>query len=224
MKIKTNIKDNCFIIIIAILMISFTVNIYQSILNKKYLYEIGKENYSKIEEIRFRNESILSILDSCVTAESVNNVDLLTLYKNYSKISEAEISLWNNYLTDDNKTLGKLKNKGKNIVVNTRTKNELYSEIEDLIYSYIQNDMTEKIDFIELKGKVADDFKTLRSMALDLNNYFNSFYEENCNVSEDKKEKLMISEGYWVDILQGIQEVNNKYVEYSFTYENLTNN
>ena len=190
MKIKTNIKDNCFIIIIAILMISFTVNIYQSILNKKYLYEIGKENYSKIEEIRFRNESILSILDSCVTAESVNNVDLLTLYKNYSKISEAEISLWNNYLTDDNKTLGKLKNKGKNIVVNTRTKNELYSEIEDLIYSYIQNDMTEKIDFIELKGKVADDFKTLRSMALDLNNYFNSFYEENCNVSEDKKEKL----------------------------------
>lgn len=224
MKIKTNIKDNCFIIIIAILMISFTVNIYQSILNKKYLYEIGKENYSKIEEIRFRNESILSILDSCVTAESVNNVDLLTLYKNYSKISEAEISLWNNYLTDDNKTIGKLKNKGKNIVVNTRTKNELYSEIEDLIYSYIQNDMTEKIDFIELKGKVADDFKTLRSMALDLNNYFNSFYEENCNVSEDKKEKLMISEGYWVDILQGIQEVNNKYVEYSFTYENLTNN
>ena len=224
MKIKTNIKDNCFIIIIAILMISFTVNIYQSILNKKYLYEIGKENYSKIEEIRFRNESILSILDSCVTAESVNNVDLLTLYKNYSKISEAEISLWNNYLTDDNKTIGKLKNKGKNIVVNTKTKNELYSEIEDLIYSYIQNDMTEKIDFIELKGKVADDFKTLRSMALDLNNYFNSFYEENCNVSEDKKEKLMISEGYWVDILQGIQEVNNKYVEYSFTYENLTNN
>ena len=224
MKIKTNIKDNCFIIIIAILMISFTVNIYQSILNKKYLYEIGKENYSKIEEIRFRNESILSILDSCVTAESVNNVDLLTLYKNYSKISEAEISLWNNYLTDDNKTIGKLKNKGKNIVVNTRTKNELYSEIEDLIYSYIQNDMTEKIDFIELKGKVADDFKTLRSMALDLNNYFNSFYEENCNVSEDKKEKLMISEGYWVDILQGIQEVNNKYVEYSFTYENVNNN
>ena len=224
MKIKTNIKDNCFIIIIAILMISFTVNIYQSILNKKYLYEIGKENYSKIEEIRFRNESILSILDSCVTAESVNNVDLLTLYKNYSKISEAEISLWNNYLTDDNKTLGKLKNKGKNIVVNTRTKNELYSEIEDLIYSYIQNDMTEKIDVIELEGKVADDFNTLRSIALDLNNYFNSFYEENCNVSEDKKEKLMISEGYWVDILQGIQEVNNKYVEYSFTYENLTNN
>lgn len=211
-------------IIVVILMISFTANIYQSILNKKYCYELGKQNYSKIEEIRFRNESILSILDSCVTAESVNNGDLLTLYKNYSKISEAELSLWNNYLADDNKTLRGFKNKGKNIVVNTKTKNELYSEIEELIYSYIQNDMTEKIDVIELKGKAADDFKTLRSMALDLNNYFNSFYEENCNVPESKKEDIMIKEDYWVDILQGIQEVNNKYVEYSFTYENTINN
>lgn len=211
-------------IIVVILMISFTANIYQSILNKKYCYELGKQNYSKIEEIRFRNESILSILDSCVTAESVNNGDLLTLYKNYSKISEAELNLWNNYLDDDNKTLRGFKNKGKNIVVNTKTKNELYSEIEELIYSYIQNDMTEKIDVIELKGKAADDFKTLRSMALDLNNYFNSFYEENCNVPESKKEDIMIKEDYWVDILQGIQEVNNKYVEYSFTYENTINN
>ena len=224
MKIKTNIKDNCFMIIVVILMISFTANIYQSILNKKYCYELGKQNYSKIEEIRFRNESILSILDSCVTAESVNNGDLLTLYKNYSKISEAELNLWNNYLDDDNKTLRGFKNKGKNIVVNTKTKNELYSEIEELIYSYIQNDMTEKIDVIELNGKAANDFKTLRSMALDLNNYFNSFYEENCNVPESKKEDIMIKEDYWVDILQGIQEVNNKYVEYSFTYENTINN
>lgn len=224
MKIKTNIKDNCFMIIVVILMISFTANIYQAILNKKYWYELGKQNYNKIEEIRFRNESILSILDSCVTAESVNNGDLLTLYKNYSKISEAELSLWNNYLADDNKILRKFKNKGKNIVVNTKTKNELYSEIEELIYSYIQNDMTEKIDVIELNGKAANDFKTLRSMALDLNNYFNSFYEENCNVPESKKEDIMIKEDYWVDILQGIQEVNNKYVEYSFTYENAINN
>lgn len=218
MKIKTNIKDNCFIIIIIILIISFAINIYQFIFNKKYCYELGKQNYSKIEEIRFRNESILSILNSCVTAESVNNVDLLTLYKNYSKISESELSLWNSYLTENNKILNNFKNKSKNIVVNTKTKNELYSEIEELIYSYIQNDMTEKIDVIELKGKVADDFNTLRSMALDLNNYFNSFYEENCNVSEYKKEKIMISENYWIDILQGIQEVNNKYVEYSFIY------
>lgn len=224
MDIKTNIKDNCFIVIVIILMISFTMNVYQSILNKKYCYELGKQNYSKVEEIRFRNESILSILDSCVKAESVNNVDLLALYKNYSKISEVELSLWNNYITGNNKMLINLKNNDKNIVLNTRTKNEVYSEIEELIYSYIQNDMTEKIDVIELKGKTADDFKTLRNMALDLNNYFNSFYEENCNVSEDKKEKVMISEGYWVDILQGIQEVNNKYVEYNFTYENIINN
>ena len=45
-------------IIVIILMISFIANIYQAVLNKKYWYELGKQNYNKIEEIRFRNEFI----------------------------------------------------------------------------------------------------------------------------------------------------------------------
>lgn len=216
MKTKINTKDNCFMLIVAILMISFTINIYQAILNNKYSYELGKQNYSKIEEIRYRNESILAILDSCVTAGSVNNADLLTLYKNYSKITEAELVLWNNYIGQDSGIF--IKNKDKNITMPTTTKSELYSQIEELIYSYIQNDMTEKVDVIELKEKILEDFKTLRNLSADLNNYFNDFYEENCNVPDSKKEKRMISKDYWIDILQGIQEVNNKYVEYSFTY------
>lgn len=218
MSTKGNIKDNCFIVIIVILMISFTMNIYQSIVNNLYGYELRKQNYSKIEEIRYRNESVLSILDSCVTAGSVNNADLLTLYKNYSKITEAELSLWNNYLSEENKLFMNNKNKSKNIVVNYTTKSELYSEIEELMYSYIQNDMTEKIDVMELKGKSLVDFETLKDMSSDLNNYFNEFYEENCNVSDDKKLDKMIKEDYWVDMLQGIQDINNKYVEYSFSY------
>ncbi len=223
MKVKTNIKDNCFIVIILILMISLILNIYQNISNKKYFYELGKQNFSNIEEIRSRNESILSILDSCIIAGSVNNVDLLTLYKNYTKISEAELNLWNNYIADDN-ILRKFKNKSKDKVLDIKPKNEIYSEIEELLYSHIQNDMTEKIDVIELKGKVLEDFKILRSLSYDLNNYFNNFYKENCSVSESKKEKLIINKEYWIDMLKGIEEINNKYVEYSFTYENKSKN
>ena len=151
MKSKGNIKDNCFLIVICILMISFTVNIYQAIENNKYSYELGKQNYNKIEEIRYRNESILSILESCVSAGSVNNSDLLTLHRNYSKITELELSLWSNYLNDNKHMFISKKNRSKNIVVSTTSKNELYSEIEELIYSYIQNDMTEKKDVIELR-------------------------------------------------------------------------
>ena len=172
MKSRTNIKDNCFLFFVFILMISFTMNIYQAIENKKYTYELGKQNYNKIEEIRYRNESILSILDGCVSAGSVNNIDLFTLYRNYSKISEVELSLWSNYLNSDNSIFMNKRSNSKNIVLNTTSKNELYSEIEELLYSYIQNDMTEKIDVIELKGKVLTDFKQLKDMATDLNNYF----------------------------------------------------
>ena len=217
MKSRTNIKDNCFFDCC----IYFNDKLYNEHLssqNKKYTYELGKQNYNKIEEIRYRNESILSILDSCVSAGSVNNIDLFTLYRNYSKISEVELSLWSNYLNSDNSIFMNKRSNSKNIVLNTTSKNELYSEIEELLYSYIQNDMTEKIDVIELKGKVLTDFKQLKDMATDLNNYFTEFYSKNCNVPDSKKEKTMIQEDYWVDILQGMQEVNNKYVEYEFVY------
>ena len=187
MKSKGNIKDNCFLIVICILMISFTVNIYQAIENNKYSYELGKQNYNKIEEIRYRNESILSILESCVSAGSVNNSDLLTLHRNYSKITELELSLWSNYLNDNKHMFISKKNRSKNIVVSTTSKNELYSEIEELIYSYIQN-------------------------------YFNDFYAKNCDLSDEMKEKKMINHDYWIDILQGMQEVNSKYWDYEFIY------
>ena len=218
MKSKGNIKDNCFLIVICILMISFTVNIYQAIENNKYSYELGKQNYNKIEEIRYRNESILSILDSCVSAGSVNNIDLFTLYRNYSKISEVELSLWSNYLNSDNSIFMNKRSNSKNIVLNTTSKNELYSEIEELIYSYIQNDMTEKKDVIELQGKVAENFENLKSMSIDLNNYFDDFYAKNCDLSDEMKEKKMINHDYWIDILQGMQEVNSKYWDYEFIY------
>ena len=155
MKSKGNIKDNCFLIVICILMISFTVNIYQAIENNKYSYELGKQNYNKIEEIRYRNESILSILESCVSAGSVNNSDLLTLHRNYSKITELELSLWSNYLNDN------------------------------------------KHMFISKK---------------------NDFYAKNCDLSDEMKEKKMINHDYWIDILQGMQEVNSKYWDYEFIY------
>lgn len=32
------------------------------------------------------------------------------------------------------------------------------------------------------------------------------------------KEKKMINHDYWIDILQGMQEVNSKYWDYEFIY------
>ena len=75
-----------------------------------------------------------------------------------------------------------------------------------------------KKDVIELQGKVAENFENLKSMSIDLNNYFNDFYAKNCDLSDEMKEKKMINHDYWIDILQGMQEVNSKYWDYEFIY------
>lgn len=217
---KNRLKDNCFITVIIILMISFTMNIYQSLKTEKYSVELRKQTYSKIEEIKFRNESVLTILDGCITAGSVNNEELLTLYKNYSKISEAEIGLWNDYLSEDNSIFLNKRKKVNKIVAYDTYQNDLYWQIEELVYSYIQNDMREKTEIMELKGKALTDFEVLRDMSYDLNQYFIDFYVEKLNIdaTEEKRIEMIIEENYWVDMLRGIQDINNKYVEYSFSY------
>ena len=75
-----------------------------------------------------------------------------------------------------------------------------------------------KKDVIELQGRVAENFENLKSMSIDLNNYFNDFYAKNCDLSDEMKEKKMINHDYWIDILQGMQEVNSKYWDYEFIY------
>ena len=75
-----------------------------------------------------------------------------------------------------------------------------------------------KKDVIELQGKVAENFENLKSMSIDLNNYFDDFYAKNCDLSDEMKEKKMINHDYWIDILQGMQEVNSKYWDYEFIY------
>ena len=217
MSYKSNTKNNCFVIVITILLISLIINIYQAVVNNEYNKELRLQNYNRIEEIRYRNESILATLESCISSNTINNEELLTLYKNYSELAEVEVELWESYL--DNLQNKIVKHNNKTVNIPGKNKNEIYWEIEELVYSYLKNDMKENTFAMELNGKVLTDFQILRDMALDINNYFINFYSEKCtHLSDEKKKEKMIKENYWVDILEGIQEVTNEYIDYAFIY------
>ena len=66
MKDKITKKDKCFIIILIILFISFVLNCYQVMVNKRYKRIIESTWYGKVEERRLKNESVLCILDRCM--------------------------------------------------------------------------------------------------------------------------------------------------------------
>ena len=62
-----------------------------------------------------------------------------------------------------------------------------------------------------------------REMAEKLNEYYISFYNENCsNLDEDSRADKIIKHAYWINILKEIQNINEEYIDYEFSNENIS--
>lgn len=215
---KVRIKGSYILFIVIILLISLAVNVYQSIVYKQYKEEFEQRSYESLEEIRYRNEAILAILDSSINANSISNDELLILYKNYNGISDTKVELWEHFLKYKKNPLMKLKKNGDEVKIDS--KNQNYWRIGELVYSYLQNDIKENADSMNLSDKASKDFVMMRNLASDLNNFYINFYNKNCSgLENDKRAMKIIRNDYWVEMLKEIEEINQKYVEYPFSYE-----
>lgn len=211
---KMDKKSSYIMIITLILLISLSVNIYQGLIGNVYKKEAGNEVYKSIGEIRTRNESILLTLDGCITSQSITKEEILTLYKNYSLINIAELKLWESYLKYMENSWFK---KNVKVDLTESNPNEVFSNIEELIYNILLNYMSENMDSIKLDEKLLMDISVMKEISYDLNDYMNSFMEENLgNLESKEKAEKMIRKDYWIDILKGMENINNKYKEYIF--------
>lgn len=206
-------KNNSVFLIVCILLVSLLTNVYTSVMNSRYKVLIGKETYKSVEEIRNRNESVLTTLDQCLKAKSVSNEELLSLYKSYSSISEEFINLWSNYNDYGKEKIISLNNKSKE---SNEISNEVYSRVESLLFEYLRLEMKNHNEKIVLDGEVLNNFTAMYNMANELNNFYKEFNETNLK-NIDKKESTYIRKKYWVDILKGINSITDSYINYEFT-------
>ena len=206
-------KNNSVFLIVCILLVSLLTNVYTSIMNSRYKVLIGKETYKSVEEIRNRNESVLTTLDQCLKAKSVSNEELLSLYKSYSSISEEFVNLWSNYNDYGKEKIISLNNKSKE---SNEISNEVYSRVESLLFEYLRLEMKNHNEKIVLDGEVLNNFTAMYNMANELNNFYKEFNETNLK-NIDKKESTYIRKKYWVDILKGINSIADSYINYEFT-------
>lgn len=215
---KVGIKGNYLLFIVGILLISLVLNVYQNITYKQYKDYFERQSYDNLEEIRYRNESILAILNSSISAKSISNDELLVLYKNYNEISDREVDLWEHFFKYERSPFIKIKGKdSQSINVN---KNQNYWRIGELVYTYLQKDIKENVESLQLEGKASSDFVMMKNLSNDLNDFYIEFYSKKCSgLEEEKRAKKIIKNNYWVDMIQGIEEVNERYVDYPFIYE-----
>lgn len=212
-------KSNSVYFIIIILFISLSINVYSSIMNSRYKILVGKETYTSLAEVKSRNESNLNILTQCIKAKSVNNEELLNIYKNYSSISEEFINLWakyKDYGKEEIISIGK-----KNKISPEFMPNEVYSRLESLIFEYINIQMNNKEEKLILTDDNLNNFIAMENMANQLDDYYKDFDNKYfLNLNEEEKKLKMIKESYWIESLKGMNSIMDPYLNYEFTIKN----
>lgn len=214
MRHRLDKKSSYMLIVTSVLLISLLLNVYQKIDGSIYKKEIGNEINKSVEEIRTRNESILLTLGGCLVSESITKEEVLTLYKNYSLISISELNLWEKYLNNIENSWFK---KDDKVNLAESNQNNIFANIEDLIYSLLLNSVSDNTDSIKLNEKLLVDIAVMKEISYELNEYFNVFMSEKLgNLEGEDKAKKMINKEYWIDILNYIESINNKYKDYMF--------
>lgn len=215
MGFKVN-KSNSFNFVLIILVISFLMNIYLSVMNGRYKYKINKENYNNLVELKTRNENSLNIITQCLKTGTINSQEIFNLYENYSEMSNSYNELWISYNDYGNDEILKIPFSSSDM--NYVESNLVYSRIEDLIYQYMNSKLDNDLDIIELYGNTLKNFMIMEDLAIDLNNYYINQKEIDFNgLSEEEKENKIINKGYWINSLEEISSVMEKYLYEEFT-------
>lgn len=203
------------IIIIGVLFISLIMNMILSINNNKYKFRVGKESYNSTMNVMLLNDKNNEILKNAIAQGSINNMDLLSLYKNYANISDDMTKLWveYSYYKEDKSFLKSVKSiNSENIVLN-----EVHGRIEEYLNAMLEKEMVTQLFKVNLNGEYSEKFQAMKDLSDRIKKYYDKFNQDNLNGLEydDKTEKI-IKEYYWVDMLEGINYINLEFINTNF--------
>ena len=215
---KAKLKSKDFILILSILLsISILVNIFSISKINVYKYSIGKESYSDIEEIRQRNEGIMEVLNKSLDNGSIRNEEMLQLFKNYNIIATNIINLWQQYSDYTNRSLSIFT---KSIESNNIIENDIYGKIKEYMSSTLNKEMRNEESKLILEGKDLECFEVMESMSIRLYDYFNEFNKSKFQgYNMEDREKKVIKYHYWIDMLNGIYDISNDYINVEWNIE-----
>ena len=206
------------LLIVGILFISLVFNVIVSKKNSDYQYRIGVVSYNNIENIRNKNESNIELLNSVIDVGVIDNMDLLKLYLYYRSISDSFINLWDEYSFYEVNTRSIIPN--KKIETNKALINDVNGNIEEYFKVILENEMKTNTEKYVITEDTLDKFYKMKELSMDICDYYNNFCKSELDgaTDDDKKDKI-IKKVYWVDMLEGMNSINEKYNDIDFSIQ-----
>ncbi|AWK49947.1 hypothetical protein DIC82_02065 [Clostridium beijerinckii] len=212
------IKNIDYMMLISVLLIvSVIVNIYALFKINNYKYKIGQQSYIEIEDIKQRNESNMDILSKSIEIGSIKNQELLKLYKNYDAITSDIMELWQQYGSYKQNSLSIF---SKKIETDKIMENDIHGKMKEYMLSVLNREMKNEKSKLELGNEDLQSFKDMHAISLRIYEYLNKFNEEILSgIAGKDKEKKVVKDHYWIDMLEGIYDISDDYVNLQWKIE-----
>lgn len=209
-------KKGLEVAIILIIFLSVVLNVI--LLNKNYsnMYIEGKESYNSILNIRAINEANNKLITKAIDSRNIENLDLLKLYENYGNMNDNISNLWYEYSNyRENRTVFQ---RIKKINTNSVMINEINERLEDYLKGILETEMTNQNYTVIVSDKLLDNLNMMLKISDEIKDYYNNFLDDKLrNVNEEDRLKIIVRKHYWIDILEKLNEVDNKYIDYEFS-------
>lgn len=200
---------------ICIIFISMSLNVLFAVSNYQYRYRIGRESYNNILSVRTLNETNNDILNNILEVGKIGNNELLKLYTNFNTISDNIADLWYEYSNYKNNRV---------LFTNTKdinTDDTLIRGVNSRITEYLRNVLELEMSTHNFEIVVDGDIKTKFTEILYVSNTIKGFFEEFSNehlagLEGEKRVKAIIKNKYWIDILENLNKIDQKYVDVDF--------
>ena len=174
---------------------------------------IAKEvNTSK----RAINEANNKLITKAIDSRNIENLDLLKLYENYGNMNDNISNLWYEYSNyRENRTVFQ---RIKKINTNSVMINEINERLEDYLKGILETEMTNQNYTVIVSDKLLDNLNMMLKISDEIKDYYNNFLDDKLrNVNEEDRLKIIVRKHYWIDILEKLNEVDNKYIDYEFS-------
>ncbi|WP_315081459.1 hypothetical protein [uncultured Clostridium sp.] len=205
---KFKVKDYA-IIITVLFTISLIINIFSYVNIRNYKYRIGKESKINIEGVRQRNESNMDILNMSIDQRCIKNEELLKLYKNYEIIANDTIKLWEQYGEYKANNFSRF---SKEIETKKIIQNDVHGRIKEYMFIVLNEAMKNRESGLMLNENYLNDFVVMQELSEKIYSYFEDFNSTKLlNFTGVDREKKIIRNNYWIDMLQGIYDISAQY-------------
>lgn len=212
------IKNIDYMMLISVLLIvSVMVNIYALFKINNYKYKIGQQSYIEIEDVKQRNESNMDILSKSIENGSIKNEEMLKLYKNYDAITSDIMELWQQYGLYTQNSLPIF---SKRIKTDKIMENDIHGKMKEYMSYILNREMKNEKSKLQLEDQDLQSFQDMHAISSRIYEYLNKFNEKTLNgITGEYKKKKVIKDRYWIDMLRGIYDISDDYVNLQWKIE-----